>query len=162
MKDATKILKILEKDCRTTPAEIATMTGMTEEEVAAAAAALEKENVIIGYTALINWDRADEDAVTALIEVKVTPQFEAGYDRLASRIYQYEEVESLYLMSGAYDFCVIISGKSMKEVARFVIEKLAPINGVNSTATHFILHKYKEKGRLFGAKYNQEERPLFI
>lgn len=162
MKDAKKILRILEKDCRIEAKEIATMTGMEEKDAAAAIARLENENVIIGYTALVDWDKTDENAVTALIEVKVTPQAGDGYDRIAGRIYQFDEVESLYLMSGAYDFCVIISGKSLKEVAHFVIEQLSPIEGVTSTATHFILTKYKEKRKLFGAKYNQEERPLFV
>lgn len=162
MKDAKKILRILEQDCRTSVQDIATMTGMAKEDVAAAIAQMEKDNIINGYTAMVDWDKTDEDAVTALIEVKATPQSGDGYDRIAARIYQYDEVESVYLMSGAYEYCVIINGRTLKEVAHFVIEKLAPIEGVVSTSTHFILTKYKEKRKLFGVHYKQEERPLFV
>ncbi len=159
MKD---ILKLLEEDSRYTPAELAAMTGKDEAYVRETIRRCEEEHVINGYTALVDWDRTSEEAVTAFIEVKITPQRDDGYDRIARRIYQYDEVESLYLMSGSFDFSVIVTGKSLREVSRFVAEKLAPIDGVISTATHFIMKRYKDKHRAFLVEPEQEERPLFI
>jgi DNA-binding Lrp family transcriptional regulator len=135
---------------------------MPEAEVAAAVARYEQERIILGYKAIVDWDRTDREAVTALIEVKVTPQRGDGFDRIAQRIYQYDEVESLYLMSGAYDFTVIISGRTLKEVSQFVTQKLSTIDGVMSTATHFILHKYKDKRVVFSAPEEQKERLIFV
>ncbi len=157
-----EILKHLEHDSRLTAQQLAAMLGMDEAAVKAAIAEYEKDNVILGYQALVDWDKAGEEFVTALIEVKVTPQRGDGFDRIAERIYQFEEVESVYLMSGAYDLCVIISGKSLKEVAQFVSARLSTIDGVISTSTHFILKKYKEKHCLFNKRTEQEERVLFI
>ena len=134
------------------------MTGMTEAEVAAAIAEYENERVILGYKAIVDWDRTERESVTALIEVNVTPQRGEGFDRIAERIYQYDEVESVYLMSGSFDLTVIISGRSLKEVALFVGEKLAPLEDVTGTATHFILKKYKEKHLIFERQELQEER----
>ena len=134
------------------------MTGMTEAEVAAAIAKYEDERVILGYKAIVDWDRTERESVTALIEVNVTPQRGEGFDRIAERIYQYDEVESVYLMSGSFDLTVIISGRSLKEVALFVGEKLAPLEDVTGTATHFILKKYKEKHLIFERQELQEER----
>lgn len=156
-----KLLQLLEDDCTLTHAQLASMTGMTEAEVAAAIAEHEKDNVILGYKAIVDWDRTEREAVTALIEVKVTPQRGEGFDRIAQRIYQYDEVESLYLMSGSFDFTVIISGRTLKEVALFVGEKLAPLEDVTGTATHFILKKYKEKHLIFQQQEEQEERFVF-
>ena len=159
MKD---LLQLLEDDCTLTHAQLAAMTGMTEDEAAAAVAQYEKDRVILGYKAIIDWDRTDREAVTALIEVSVTPQRGEGFDRIAQRIYQYDEVESLYLMSGgSYDLTVTISGRTLKEIAHFVGEKLAPIEGVTGTATHFILKKYKEKHLIFPVQEAQEERFVF-
>lgn len=157
----SEILKLLEADCRATPAQIAAMLGKDEAEVTAAVRQLESENVILGYKAMVDWDRTGEEIVTALIEVKVTPQRGDGFDRIAERIYQFEEVESLYLMSGAYDFTVIITGRTLKEVANFVSMRLSTIDGVIGTATHFILKKYKEKHSVFENKPIQEERMTF-
>lgn len=158
----SKLLQLLEKDCTLTTQQLAAMTGMTEEEVLRERARLEEERIILGYEAIVDWDRTQREAVTALIEVSVTPQRGEGFDRIAQRIYQYEEVESLYLMSGgAYDLTVIISGRTLKEVAHFVGEKLAPIEGVTGTATHFILKKYKEKHLFFPVQETQEERFVF-
>ena len=126
--------------------------------MAAAIADYEKNRVILGYKAIVDWDRTHRESVTALIEVKVTPQRGDGFDRIAQRIYQYDEVESLFLMSGSFDFTVIISGRTLQEVARFVGEKLAPMEGVTGTATHFILKKYKEKHLIFPVQEEQEER----
>ena len=159
MKD---LLQLLENDCTLTHAQLAAMTGMAEDEVAAAVAQYEKDHVILGYKTIIDWDRTDREAVTAMISVSVTPQRGEGFDRIAQRIYQYDEVESLYLMSGgSHDLTVIISGRTLKEIAHFVGEKLAPIEGVTGTATHFILKKYKEKHLIFPVQEAQEERFVF-
>ena len=153
-----KLLQLLEDDCTLTHAQLASMTGTTEAEVAAAIAECEKDHVILGYKAIVDWDRTERESVTALIEVKVTPQRGEGFDRVAERIYQYDEVESVYLMSGSFDLTVIISRRTLKEVAQFVGEKLAPLEDVTGTATHFILKKYKEKHLIFDKQEVQEER----
>ncbi len=156
-----KLLQLLDEDCTLTNAQLAAMAGITEAEAATQRSQLEKDRIILGYKAIVDWDRTQREAVTALIEVKVTPQRGEGFDRIAQRIYQYDEVESVYLMSGAYDLTVIISGRTLKEVAQFVGEKLAPIEDVTGTATHFILKKYKEKHLIFPAQESQEERFVF-
>ena len=125
-------------------------------------ARLEENGTILGYQAIIDWDRVHRDNVTALIEVKVVPQSIDGFDRIAERIYQYDEVESMYLMSGAFDLAVIISGRTLQEVARFVGERLAPIEGVTGTATHFILKKYKEKHLVFRPEEPEEREYIFV
>ncbi len=157
-----EILKLLEEDCRYTPSELAAMTGMSEEEVRDIIKKCEEDHIITGYTTLVDWDRTDVETVTAFIEVKITPQRDDGFDRIAKRIYQYDEVESLYLMSGAFDFAVIVTGNSLKDVSHFVSSKLAPIDGVVSTATHFIMKRYKDKHRQFLVEPEQEERILFV
>ena len=159
MKD---LLQLLEDDCTLTHAPLAAMTGMAEDEAAAAVAQYEKDRVILGYKAIIDWDRTQRESVTAMISVSVTPQRGEGFDRIAQSIYQYHEVESLFLMSGgSHDLTVIISGRTLKEIAHFVGEKLAPIEGVTGTATHFILKKYKEKHLIFPVQEAQEERFVF-
>ena len=162
MTDRTELLKLLEKDARYTPAELAAMLGRTEEAVKADIAACEKENILLGYSAVVDWDLTDNERVTALIEVKIAPQRNDGYDRIAQRIYQYDEVESVYLMSGSFDLAVTLTESSLKEISNFVYAKLAPIEGVTSTATHFIMKKYKHNNRIFEPIVEQEERPLFI
>ena len=157
----TKLLQLLEQDCTLTDEQLASMANMTLEEVIAAKAKLEAEKIVLGYKAIVDWDRTQREAVTALIEVKVTPQRGEGFDRIAERIYQYDEVESVYLMSGSFDLTVIISGRTLKEVALFVGEKLAPLEDVTGTATHFILKKYKEKHLIFEKQEIQEERFVF-
>lgn len=157
-----EILGLLQSDSRLTAAQIAAMLGMEEDSVRAAIAEYEQNKVILGYKTLVDWDKTEEESVTALIEVRVMPQRGEGFDRIAERIYQYEEVESLYLMSGAYDLCVILSGKTLKEVANFVSAHLATIEGVTGTATHFILKKYKELNCTFEKLPEQEERVLFV
>ena len=161
MDTGTELLKLLEKDCRATPDQLAAMLGESVETVRGEIAELEKNNVILGYNAMIDWDRTGEELVTALIEVRVTPQRGDGFDRIAERIYQFDEVESMYLMSGSYDFAVTITGRTLKEVASFVSARLSPIEGVIGTATHFILKKYKEKGVAFESLPVQEERMKF-
>lgn len=117
---------------------------------------MEKENIICGYHTLINWDMTSEEKVTALIEVKVTPQRGMGFDAIAERIYNYPEVHAVYLMSGAFDFAVILEGKSMRAVAQFVSERLGPMESVLSTATHFVLKKYKDHGTVLVRKTKDE------
>ena len=143
------LLELLEQDCTQPTAQLAAQAGMTEAEVEKERARLEEDGAILGYQAIIDWDRVKRENVTALIEVKVVPQSIDGFDRIAERIYQYEEVESMYLMSGSFDLTVIISGRTLREVAQFVGERLATIEGVTGTATHFILKKYKEKHLVF-------------
>lgn len=157
-----EILEILEKNGRSTPAEIATMLGRNEADVAAAIAGYEKNHVITGYTALVNWELTDVERVTALIEVKVTPQIDRGFDKVAERVYSFPEVTSCYLMSGGFDLTVVIEGKTMKEVALFVARKLAPIPDVTSTATHFILRKYKDKGFVFGGNGGDDREHVLL
>ena len=157
-----ELLSLLEKDCRQTPQQLATMLGRSEEEITEEIARCEREHIILGYPALVDWTKTDDEIVTALIEVRISPQRGDGFDRIAERIYQYEEVESLYLMSGAYDLAVTITGRSLREVAEFVHARLAIIEGVTGTATHFILKKYKEKNHVFAKLLEQEERMLFV
>ncbi|HJG87836.1 Lrp/AsnC family transcriptional regulator [Pseudoflavonifractor capillosus] len=158
----TKLLQLLEEDCTLTHEQLAAMANMTVEEVKAAVKKYEEEKVILGYQAIVDWNTTDREDVTALIEVKVIPQREEGFDRIAERIYQYDEVEALYLMSGAFDFTVIISGRTLREVASFVSDRLAPLEGVTSTATHFILKKYKEKHLIFEKQAPGEREFIFV
>lgn len=141
-----EILSIIDKNSRVTSKELAVMIGTTEEVVTDEIRKMEEEKIICGYPTLINWDNTGCEKVTALIEVKVTPQRGQGFDHVAERIYRFDEVESVYLMSGGFDLTVMIEGKSMKEVANFVSSKLAPLESVLSTATYFVLKKYKEHG----------------
>ena len=156
------LLELLEQDCTQSPAQLAAQAGLTEAQVKEEIARLEEAGVILGYQAVIDWDRVRRDNVTALIEVKVVPQSINGFDRIAERIYQYDEVESMYLMSGAFDLAVIISGRTLQEVARFVGERLATIEGVTGTATHFILKKYKEKHLVFRPQEPEEREYIFV
>ncbi|MGI6172814.1 MAG: Lrp/AsnC family transcriptional regulator [Christensenellales bacterium] len=148
------ILEILVDDARTSPEQIACMTGRSLEDVKGAIADMEDKRIIVKYPALINWDRVETEQVEAVIEVRVTPQRGAGFDAIASEIYLFEEVSSVYLMSGAYDLMVLVKGRSLKQLAQFVAEKLSTLENVNSTATHFVLKKYKVDGVLVegGAK----------
>ena len=152
------ILEILYGDARTTAEDIATMTGHDLDEIRQSIARLEREKIILKYPALINWDKTTTERVEAIIEVRVTPQRDQGFDAIASRIYRYEEVRSVYLMSGGYDLAVTIKGTNLRDVAMFVTDRLAPLGGVLSTTTHFILHRYKEKDKMF--LKNTDERSL--
>ena len=156
------LLELLEQDCTQSTAQLAAQAGITEAQVKEEMARLEENGTILGYQAIIDWDRVRRDNVTALIEVKVIPQSINGFDRIAERIYQYDEVESMYLMSGSFDLTVIISGRTLQEVARFVGERLAPIEGVTGTATHFILKKYKEKHLVFRPQEPEEREYIFV
>lgn len=150
------ILAILEKNSKIDVADLAALLGATEIEVANEIADMEKERVICGYHTLINWDRTSNEKVTALIEVKVTPQRGNGYDSIAERMYNYSEVHAVYLMSGGFDFTLIIEEKTMKQVASFVSDKLAPLEAVLSTSTHFVLKKYKDHGTVLDAPQSDE------
>lgn len=149
-----EILEILRRDGKTTAKQIATMIGKKEEEVKKKIKELEKKGIILRYKAVINWDKAGEDLVYALIDVKVTPERDIGYDAIAERIIRFPEVKTVYLISGMYDLSVLVEGKTMKEVAHFVSEKLAPLKQVQGTVTHFLLKKYKEDGEIL---YDKEE-----
>ena len=156
-----KLLELLEQDCTMPVAALAAAAGVPEAEAKAAIQTYEEDRTILGYQAIIDWDRVRRENVTALIEVKVTPQTISGFDRIAERIYQYDEVESMYLMSGSFDLTVIISGRTLREVAQFVGERMAPIDGVTGTETHFILKKYKEKHLVFRPQDPEEREYIF-
>jgi len=141
-----EVLRILEGDARQTPKQIAAMTGATEEDVARLIQQAEGDGTIIRYRALVDWEKTGDEYVWALIEVKVTPQRTVGFDAIAERIYRFDEARTVYLMSGAYELAVLVSARSMREVADFVTQKLAAIEGVAGTTSHFLLKRYKEDG----------------
>lgn len=156
MKNA--ILELLEKDAKMSAEQIASSLDMKVEDVAAAIEEYEEKDIIAGYKTLIDWDKVGDEGVTALIEIKVVPQRGQGFERIAERMSQYEEVESVYLMSGAYDIAVTIHGKTLREVAGFVSDKIAPLEYVTSTATHFVLKKFKDKGVMYTNTEKNQER----
>ena len=159
-----EILEILEKNFRYTDEQIAVMAGKTVEEVREAIQDYEEKSIIAGYTTLINWENTGKEVVTALIQVNVTPQRGEGFDKVAERIYRYDQVQACYLMSsGGFDLTVIVEGKTMKDVATFVAQKLAVLDNVDGTATHFVLKKYKDHGTIFKEKKNTDNREaIFI
>ena len=150
------ILALISEDSRLTPKKIASMLAADEKEVAAKISAMEESGVIVKYTAILGGEAADDEAVEALIEVKVTPQRGHGFDMIANEIASHEEVKNLYLMSGAYDLAVIVQGKSLRSVSRFVSEKISTFDSVISTATHFILKKYKVEGAVVSKSVTPE------
>lgn len=154
-----ELLSIIEKNSRIDFKELAIVLGVSEQEVLNEITKLEKENVICGYHTLINWEKTDSEKVSALIEVKVTPQRGQGFDHIAERIYNYPEVKSVYLISGGYDLMVTLEEKSLKEIAGFVSDKLSTLDSVLSTATHFILKKYKDHGTVIN-KTIKDEREI--
>ena len=151
------ILKVLEKDAKLSAEQIATMLNLDSSEVRNEISEMEKSGIILGYNTVVDWEKTDRETVSAMIDVKLTPQRDRGFDRVAEKIYNYPEVKAVYLMSGSYDLSVLIEGRTMKEVAFFVSQKLAPIEAVISTATHFVLHKYKDTGVLYDTT-NIDER----
>ena len=155
-----KILQILENDARTTPEQIATMTGMTEAEVSTIIEEAERDRAIVKYKTMIDWNKVGEEQALALIEVRLRPQMEVGFDAIAERIYHFPQVCSAYLVSGAYDLAVLVAGKTVHEVAAFVIEKLAPLEGVQGTVTHFLLKRYKEDGEILVSGEEDKRLPL--
>lgn len=161
MEDTTnRILAILERDARTTPAEVAAMVGMSEDEVRRVVRECEERKIIRRYKTIVDWERAGEDAVLAFIDVRVSPAREVGFDDVAARIYRFPEVLAVYLVSGGYDLQVVVRGPDLKEVAMFVAEKLATIDRVNSTTTHFLLRRYKEDGEVLVEA--EEDRRLAV
>ncbi len=150
MNNNNEILRLLENDSRLTAEQLAAMLDKEVGDIKSMIKAYEKDGVLLGYKALIDWDKTDREYVTALIELKVAPQRDRGFDKVAEKIYNYPEVQSLYLMSGSFDLAVFIEGRTMKEVAYFVAQKLAPMEYIVATATHFVLRKYKDKGVIYG------------
>ena len=144
------LLKLLEDDARLSTEQLSVMLDKPQKEIDEKLAELEANGTILGYKAMIDWEKTDREYVTAMIDVKLSPQRDRGFDKIAEKIFNYPEVQAVYLMSGAYDLSVLIEGKTMKEVAYFVAQKLAPIESIISTATHFVLHKYKDKGVVYG------------
>ena len=157
-----ELLAIIEKNSRIDLKELAVILGTDEATVANEIAKMEQEHIICGYHTLIDWDKAGVEMVTALIEVRVTPQRDSGFDRIAERLYNYPEVYAVYLISGSYDLLVTLEGKTLKEVSRFVSERLSTIDGVLSTATYFILKKYKDHGTIMGVKKGSERIPVTL
>ena len=156
------ILKILENDARTTAKQISTMTGTRSAEVAKLVKKAEQDQTILKYKAIINWEKLGEEQVWALIEVKVTPQRDVGFDSIAERIYRFPQARTVYLVSGTYDLLVIVVGKNMHQVADFVSEKLAPLEGVEGTVTHFMLKRYKEDGEILEGKEEVRRQPIIL
>lgn len=144
-----KLLNLLDNNARLSTAQLATMLGRTEKEVADQMADMEQKGVIRGYKALIDWERTDREYVTAIIELRVSPKRDSGFESIAQSIMRLEEVESVYLMSGGYDLSVVVSGRTFQEVAMFVAKRLSPMDAVLSTATHFVLRRYKDRGVMF-------------
>ncbi|MBQ9963658.1 MAG: Lrp/AsnC family transcriptional regulator [Clostridia bacterium] len=152
-----KLLKLLDSNARLTDEQLATMLNISEDEVRAQIAKLEKTGAIRAYKAVVDWDKTDRNCVTAIIELKVTPRRDVGFEGIAEQIMAFEEVESVYLMSGGYDLSVRVTGRSFQEIAAFVAKRLAPLESVISTATHFVLRRYKESNVMFLGE-NQDER----
>ncbi|MBD5544665.1 MAG: Lrp/AsnC family transcriptional regulator [Lachnospiraceae bacterium] len=155
-----QILSIIEKNSRIDIKELAVILGMPEIDVANELKKMEEEGVICGYHTLVDWEKTSIEKVTALIEVRVTPQRGQGFDNIAERIYKYPEVHAVYLISGGYDLLVTLEGKSLKEVSNFVTDKLSTLESVLSTATHFILKKYKEHGTILATKTTDERMKI--
>lgn len=151
-----KILMFIEKDSRVNLKDLAVMLGVDEVTVANEMAAMEQEGIICGYHTMIDWDKTTTEKVTALIEVRVTLQRGQGFDTIAERLYKYPEVNSVYLISGGFDLMVILEGRTLKEISQFVSDKLSTQDSVLSTATHFILKKYKDHGTILSKKYEDE------
>lgn len=155
-----EIFRILEQDARKTPEQIATMTGIPLAQVEETIKKAESDRTILKYKAMVNWDKLGEEQVWALVEVKVAPQRDVGFDAIAERIYRFPEARTAYLISGTYDLAVFVVGKTMHEVAGFVWEKLAPLEGVQGTVTHFLLKRYKEDGEIMDGEEGPKRVPI--
>jgi DNA-binding Lrp family transcriptional regulator len=156
------ILKVLENDARISTKQMATMAGMSAAEVRKTIKQAEKDRIILKYKAVVNWDRLEDEQVWALIEVKVKPEPEAGFDSIAVRIAQFKQVRSVYLASGNYDLLLVVLGKSERTIADFVSQKLAHIEGVEGTVTHFMLKRYKEDGELLNGGEGVKRQPVIL
>jgi len=161
MEDFKKeVLELLENDSRLTEAQLAKMLNTSQEKIRNIINQLEQDNIILKYHTVINWEKQKCSKVRALVEVNITPQREFGFDKIAERIYRFPQVKSVYLMSGSYDLCVIIEGETMQDISFFVAEKLAPLEHVNGTRTHFVMKRYKEDGVIFGEQ--KDDRRLVV
>ncbi len=156
------ILKILQNDAHTTTKQISAMTGISSAEVTRQIKQAEKDRIILKYKAIVNWDKVENEQVWALIEVKLTPQRDVGFDSIAERIYRFPQTRTVYLLSGAYDLLVVVVGKTMREVADFISQKLAPLEGIQGTVTHFILKRYKEDGEIIEGKEEVKRQPVTL
>ena len=157
-----EILKILENDARTTAKQISTMTGTPVAEVGKQIKQAEKDHTILKYKTIINWDKVENERVLALIEIKITPQRDVGFDAVAERIYRFPQARTVYLVSGTYDLLVLAEGKTIHEVADFVSMKLAPLEEVQGTVTHFLLKRYKEDGEVLEGKEETRRQPVIL
>jgi len=157
-----ELLELVERNARISASEIAVMIGADEKAVSEELTRLHEENVILGYAAVINWDKTDRESVTAMIEIRITPQRNKGFDQIAWQLYRYPQVTSCYLMSGGFDLMIIIEDSTLREVASFIAENVAPIEGVVSTSTHFILKKYKSNGIIFDAKTTDDRETIVL
>lgn len=155
-----KLLKLLDTNARLTTEQLAAMLDTTEEEVVRQMAALEQSGVVRAYKALIDWERTQREYVTAVIELRVTPKRDLGFEGIAERVMRFDEVESVYLMSGGYDLLVTVTGRTFKEVSMFVAKRLSTLDSVISTATHFVLRRYKESGVMFLGEEKDERGAL--
>lgn len=160
--DKERILKLIERDVHATPEEIAVMIGKDKAYVQEILDECVQIQTILGQKTIIDWEKTERELVSAIIELKVTPQRGSGFDRISERIYQYDEISSVYLVSGGFDIAVIVEGKTVKEVALFVAEKLAPMDEVISTATHFILKKYKAEGVILNNKMEDDREVITL
>jgi DNA-binding Lrp family transcriptional regulator len=156
------ILKILENDARVSPKQVATIINQPVAEVNRVIKQAEEDHTILKYKTVINWDKIDSERVWALIEVKIAPQRDVGFDAIAERIYRYPQTRTVYLVSGTYDLLVLVSGKTMQEVANFVSQKLAPVEGVLGTVSHFVLKRYKEDGEILIGGEETKRQPLVL
>ena len=156
------ILKILENDARTTPRQIATMTGTPQAEVTRLIKQAQQDRIIMKYKAIVNWDKVENEHVFALIEVKLEPQKDVGFDSIAERIYRFPQAQSVYLVSGTYDLQVLVVGKSNHEIANFVSQKLSHIDGVKGTNTQFVLKRYKEDGEIVEGQEEVKRQPVML
>ena len=157
-----EVLKILENDARTTPEQIAKMTGLSLDEIKKTVKKAEDDRTILKYKTVVNWDKVADEQVRALIEVKIVPQRDVGFDAIAERIFRFPEARSVYLVSGAYDLVALVAGKSMHQIADFVSQKLAPIEGVQGTATYFLLKRYKEDGEVLEGGDGTKRQPVIL
>ncbi|MDD3833605.1 MAG: Lrp/AsnC family transcriptional regulator [Oscillospiraceae bacterium] len=155
-----KLLKLLDENARLTNAQLAVMLGITEQEVKSQISQLERNGVIRGYKSIIDWERTDRAYVTALIELKVSPKRDLGFEEIAETIMRFDEVESVYLMSGGFDLAVIVNGQTFKDIAMFVAKRLSTLDSVLSTATHFVLRRYKDSGVIFLGEEKDERGVL--
>lgn len=162
MIDRQELLQLIEHNARVSASELAVMIGADEKSVSDELDRLQQENIIMGYAAVINWDKTERESVTAMIEIRITPQRNKGFDQIAGQLFRFPQVTSCYLMSGGFDLMIIIQDSTLREVASFVSEKVAPIDGVVSTSTHFILKKYKNNGIVFDSKVSDDRETIVL